>query len=123
MGVATYYDTEVWDVVVANRLAWGHIEPCAECIGYVALLDAEHIGKKVWLQAPGRPWKGPYLDADCARQQDRAGLLASGFVVDVMRETAEEWGMRGPLPGVRVAFEPPRPPPQCYIDMPCDGKW
>lgn len=97
-GDATYYHPGIFERVVANRLAWGHIEPCAECIGYVALLDAESIGRRVWLQRPGEPVEGPFLVADCAAAGHRAALRARGWVVDVDYETAQRWQMRGPVP-------------------------
>lgn len=92
-------------------------------MGYVALLDAEHIGKQVWLQAPGHAVEGPYLVIDCSAAQHRKALQAKGFVVDVDWQTAQRWEMRGPLDGVRVYFAPPKPPPECYIDKPCQGRW
>jgi hypothetical protein len=114
----------VFEQVVANRLAWGQLEPCAECVGYVALLDAEHIGTQVWLQAPGREVEGPFLVADVANRHNRTILQRNQWVVEVDWQTAQRWGMRGPLAGVRVYFDPPKPPPQeCYIDKPCNWRW
>ena len=104
IGVATYYADGVMEQVLANRgLA------CAECVGSVALLDAAHLGQRVWLQAPGRAVEGPYLVADCANRAHVAALRARGFVVDVDWATAQRWGMRGPLPGVRVWLAQPTP--------------
>ena len=97
-GQATYYSAGVMERVVANRLAWGHITPCAECIGYVALLEPEHIGTQVWLQRPGQPSEGPFLVADCATAAHRAALQARGWAVDVDWQTAQRWQMRGPVP-------------------------
>ncbi len=106
VGVATYYAPGVMEAVVANRLAWGQVAPCQECVGTVALLDAGQLGRRVWLQAPGRPPEGPFLVVDCAQQAHRAALLAQGWVVDVDWATAQRWGMRGPLSGVRVFLGP-----------------
>jgi len=105
VGLATFYAAGVMEQVVANRVRWGQISPCAECVGHVALLDPETIGRRVWLQAPGRPVEGPFLVVDCAAPQDRDYLLSRGWVVDLDWETGQRWGMNAPLAGVRVLFE------------------
>lgn len=102
IGLATFYADGVMDRVVAYRGL-----SCAECIGAVALLEPEHIGQQIWLQAPGREVEGPFLVADCANRAHAPALRERGFVVDVDWETAQRWGMRGPLPGVQVFFEEP----------------
>jgi len=107
VGLATFYAEGVMAEVVANRIAWGQITPCAECAGYVALLDPDTIGRRVWLHAPGRAIEGPFLVVDCAKPTDRAYLLSRGWVVDVDWETGQRWGMNAPLPGVRVLFDQP----------------
>ena len=104
-GTATFYAAGVMDEVAANRLAWGQVAPCAECVGMVALLEPEWIGRRAWLLAPGRGIEGPFLVIDCAQRAHRAALLAQGWVVDVDWETGRRWGMRGPLAGVRVFVE------------------
>ena len=100
-GSATYYNPGIMDEVYRNRLAWGQIAPCAECVGYVALLDADMIGQRVYLQRDGKPPEGPFLAIDTAAAGHRADLLRRGWAVDVDWPTAQRWGMRGPIP-VRV---------------------
>lgn len=104
-GLATFYAPGLMDEVAANRRAWGQVEECAACVGAVALLEPGLIGRRVWLQAPGRGIEGPFLVVDCAQAEHRAGLAARGWVVDVDWETAQRWGMAGPLAGVRVFVE------------------
>ena len=41
--------------VYTNRLSWNHVEPCEECIGMIAVLDREHIGKRAWLRWRNHP--------------------------------------------------------------------
>lgn len=96
-GRATYYNAGVMERVVANRLAWGHIAPCAECIGYVALNDPDLIGQRVWLRRPGQPAEGPFLVADCGSLAQRQARSAAGWAVDVDWQTAQRWQMRGPV--------------------------
>jgi len=107
IGLATFYAAGVMEQVVAYRTSIGQIAPCADCVGHVALLDQETIGRQVWLQAPGRPVEGPFLVVDCAAPRDREYLLSRGWVVDLDWETGQRWGMDAPLAGVRVLFEPP----------------
>lgn len=97
-GKAMFYGPGVMDGVYVNRLAWGHVQPCAMCVGMVALLDRETVGELVWLQRPGYEVEGPFLVIDCAAAGDRANLLRRGWAVDVDYATAQRWGMRGPVP-------------------------
>jgi hypothetical protein len=122
-GKATYFNPGIFERVAAYRTSIGQLDPCAECIGYVALAEAEHIGRKVWLQAPGRAIEGPMQVVDCGDRTNQQARKASGWVVDVDWQTAQRWGMRGPLAGVRVYFAPPKLTPECYVDKPCQGKW
>jgi len=96
-GTATRYDPGVMQVVVANRVIYGQIDPETAHRGYVALLDCEHLGRLVWLQQ-GERVGGPYMVADCAAERDRRRLLALGFAVDLSWELAQEWGIYN-LPG------------------------
>lgn len=97
-GQATYYDPGVMREVYVNRLAWGHVQVCPACIGKVAMLEPEHIGKRVYLQRPGEQPEGPFLVVDCAAAGDRERLRARGLVVEVDWQTAQRWQMRGPVP-------------------------
>ena len=99
-GSATYYNPGVMADVYANRLAWGQVEPCAECVGMVALLDKVHIGRRVWLSFDGGATTvGPMLVVDCATAQHRADLERRGWAVDVDWDTWERLKLpRMPVP-------------------------
>lgn len=105
-GTATFYAPGVMDGVVAYRQSSGQIMECPDCLGYVALVDAEWIGKRVYLSLPWGIQEGPFLVADCARQQEREGLGRRGWAVDVDWGTWQRWGVpRRPLPGVEVLLQ------------------
>lgn len=103
-GSVTYYNPGVMERVYENRLAWGHVQPCEECVGMVALLDREHVGKQVYLVRDGGPVEGPFLVVDCSAAQDIARHRRNGKVAEVDWPTAQRWGMTGPLANVRVVF-------------------
>jgi hypothetical protein len=109
-GSATFYAPGVMEDVYANRLAWGHVQPCAACVGMVALMDRDTIGQLVYLQRDGLDPEGPFLVVDCANAAHLAALRARNRVVEVDFETAQRWGMQGPIP-VRVLqlVTPPAP--------------
>jgi len=87
-GLATRYDPDVMQAVVANRIEWGQLDPSPEAVGFVALLDCEHIGKTVWLESPDGLLFRVQV-ADCAAGQDRARLIQLGFAVDLSWELAQ----------------------------------
>ncbi len=64
VGEATYYGPGLMEQVLDYRLKAGEVQLCRECIDYVALLDPEHIGKKVWLRHPSGEVVGPLLVID-----------------------------------------------------------
>jgi hypothetical protein len=99
-GSATYYNPGIMDQVYANRLAWGQVEPCGECVGMVALIDAERIGERVWLSFDGgSSHVGPMLVVDCATAGHREALLARGWAVDVGWDTWQRLGLpKMPVP-------------------------
>jgi hypothetical protein len=102
VGSLTYYAEGLMQEVYANRLAWGHVEPCAECVGQIALLDREHVGRHAYLTIDGET-SGPYLVVDCAADKDRERLRARGLVGEVDHATAARLGMLGgPLEDVTV---------------------
>ena len=106
-GDASYYNPGVMERVLDYRLARGQVLPCAECVGYVALLDPQHIGRLVWLDFGGVGGiEGPYLVVDCAQAEHRAGLRKRGRAVEVDWPTAVRHRMNGPVP-VRVLWRPP----------------
>jgi len=117
-GCVTYYADGVFDEVYQNRLAFGHVEPCPQCIGLVAVLDRQYVGQLAYLTRPGEAEEGPFLIADCAAAKDLVRLQARGLVAEVNWATAQRWGMRAPLYGVTVRIvrrdelrEPVRPVP------------
>lgn len=101
-GSVTYYADGVFDEVYTNRLAFGHVQPCPECIGLIAVLDRQFVGDLAYVTRPGRAEEGPFLVADCAAVEDLARLQKRGLVAEVDWATAQRWGMRGPIHGVTV---------------------
>lgn len=89
------------------RIYYGYVPECPECVDAVALVDPEHIGKKVWLQHPDGEIVGPLMVVDCAEAKHRANLRERGWVADISWELAQRWDMNGPLEGVTVLFEEP----------------
>jgi len=78
---------------------------CADCIGYVAIIDCDRIGERVWLRRPGTIAEGPYAIADCAHSRHVSKLVARNWVVDVDWETAIRWDMHAPIRDVKVITE------------------
>lgn len=95
-GYAMYYNVGVMQEVLANRINMGHVVACPECIGYVALLRAGDLNRKVWLQWNDGVIEGPFLVVDAAAPQHVAHLLARNWVVDVDDRTAQRRGVFGP---------------------------
>ena len=89
-GDATFYAPGVMTEVLANRIAWGHVQPCPECIGMVALADCGQLGARAWIIGP-RGMEGQFLVTDCGT------FLTPGRVAEVDWDTAQRWGMRGPV--------------------------
>jgi hypothetical protein len=108
-GIATRYDPGVMDEVVYNRVQWGQVDPETPHLGYVALLDADWIGRQVWIEHPDGRVFGPVVVADCAATGDRARLVQLGFAVDVSWELAQVLGVvDGPVAGFKVWDGEPR---------------
>jgi len=103
VGWATYYAPGLMEQVAGNRLTWGQINLCSDCVGYVALLDPRDIGRRVWVKY-GHRWEGPFLVVDCAQAAHREGLIARDWVVDVDWQTSQRWRLRQPE-WVTVSFE------------------
>jgi len=102
-GLACRYNDGVMDTVEANRLRWGHVTACPECVGRVALLDCGRLDERVWLGVPGRGGVGPVHVVDCGAAHDVPMLQAKGFAVDLGYDLAVRLGVvDGPLGGVRV---------------------
>ena len=106
-GLAMYYNPRVMDGVINYRVRADDIDLCPECVGYVALLRAGDINRKVWIaRGDGEP-EGPFLVADVAARHDIPSLLRRGWAVDVDYETARRWNMRG---GISVTIYNDAPP-------------
>lgn len=105
-GYAMYYNPNVMQEVLNNRLAMGHVSSCNECVGNIALLRAGDLNRRVWLQWSDGTVEGPFLVADVAAPQHVAQLLARNWVVDVDYRTASRRGMVGPEM-VTVLASPP----------------
>ncbi|MFZ1755597.1 MAG: hypothetical protein WBO46_13565 [Caldilineaceae bacterium] len=106
-GVAMYYNPGVFQQVLDFRFAEDHITECAECIGYVALLRAGDIDRRVWLQREDRMAEGPFWVVDVAARKDIPGLLDRNWVVDIDHKTAMRWRMAGPIPITVYADDSP----------------
>lgn len=108
-GEVTYYVPELMEWVYEYRLRLNQVPVCdpPECVGYVAMLRAGDLGRKVWLQRPGYEADGPFLVVDHASSKDYERLLARGWVAEVDYITAWRWGMQGPLYDVQVLSAPP----------------
>lgn len=105
-GTATYYGPGIMEAVAAYRLAAGDVEPCAECVGFVALPRAGDVGRRVWLRLAGGVY-GPFLAVDCAAQGDFAEFTGRSHVVEVSYGWAARLGMQGPLPVTVWEWRPP----------------
>ncbi len=97
-GVAMYYNPGVFQKVLGFRYKNQHISTCDECIGYVALLRAGDLDRRVWLQRQDRIAEGPFWVVDVASRRDIPGLLERNWVVDIDYQTAMRWRMAGPIP-------------------------
>ncbi len=100
-----YYNPGVMEHCESSRRKFDHIEPCAECIGRVAMLRYGDINRKVWLQFYGSHVEGPYHVIDTAATQHVGMLLARDWIIDVDYQTAQRWGMR--MPYVTIWDKPP----------------
>jgi hypothetical protein len=105
-GVAMYYNPFVMDGVLRYRQNNGNIDACPECIGYIALLRAGDLNRRVWIQLADGSYEGPFQVTDVAARHDIPSLLRRGWVVDVDWGTARRWGMRGGVP-VTILPDPP----------------
>ncbi|HRJ40579.1 MAG: hypothetical protein KJZ86_02255 [Caldilineaceae bacterium] len=106
-GLAMYYNPGVFQRVLDFRYAHNHISQCAECIGYVALLRAGDMDRRVWLKRQNRIAEGPFWVVDVAARRDIPGLLSRHWVVDIDHKTAMRWRMAGPIPITVYAAESP----------------
>ncbi len=96
-GLAMFYNPNVMQEVVNNRLAMGQLSTCAECIGNVALLRAGDLNRRVWVQWADGTIEGPFLVADVAAIHHIPQLVARNWAIDVDHQTALRHKMNGPV--------------------------
>ena len=101
-GKITYYSAGVMERVYSYRLGAREVEPCGECVGMIAVVDAEHIGKHAYITLPDQEPMGPFLIIDCARKQDAERLKSAGLIAEVSRERAYLWDMQRPIYGAQL---------------------
>lgn len=104
-GKAMYYNPGVMKTVIESRMRFAHIDPCQECIGYVAMLRYGDLDRKVWLQVDQWRIEGPFHVVDVAATKHVGLLLSREWVIDVDYRTAQRWGFR--MPWVTVWEHPP----------------
>jgi|GEM_PF-1898757 len=107
-GVAMYYNPGVFQRVLDFRYKNDHVTECDECIGYVALLRAGDIDRRVWLQRAGRRPEGPFWVVDVAARKDIPALLSRNWAADIDYRTAMRWRMAGPIPITVYAADSPQ---------------
>lgn len=100
-GVITYYNPGIMQIVYDNRIKYDKIEPCADCIDYVAVMDCNNLNKKVWIEKDAKIY-GPYLAIDCADKKHIASLRARNRILEVSYEQAMQWKMNAPLSGITI---------------------
>ena len=100
-GFATRYDADVMERSYQNHLRMGHVTPCPECVGRVALLDCSRLDDRVWLRVDGE-WTGPIHVTDCAAGHDRDGLEKRRWAVDLSWPLAKLFGV---IDNIRHGFE------------------
>ena len=108
-GWMMYYNPGVMEQVLDFRRQARHVTECPECIGYVAMLRAGDLDRRIWIEREGRPLEGPFWVIDVAAPQHVGQLLDRGWIVDVDYETAMRWRMGRPH-WVRIWSEPPPDP-------------
>lgn len=105
-GRAMYYNPGIMETVLENRLRFGTVDICAECIGYVAMMRVGDLNRRVWIQLPDETVHGPFQVIDAADVGHVPMLVEKEWAIDVDYETAHRWGMRSPWT-VTVLSAPP----------------
>lgn len=95
-GKAMFYNPGVMEIVLENRLKTDVVDHCHECVGYVAMLRAGDLNRRIWIQLPDSTVEGPFHVVDAADQKHVYMLQGKSWVVDVDYETAMRWRMAGP---------------------------
>lgn len=104
-GKAMYYNPGVMKTVIESRTRFDHIQPCVDCIGFVAMLRRGDLDRRVWLQVDRWRVEGPFHVVDVAATKHVGYLLERAWIVDVDYRTAQRWGFR--MPWVTVWEHPP----------------
>lgn len=97
-GVITYYGLGVMQMVYDNRIKYDQIEPCVDCIDYVAVIDCNNLNKKVWIEKDAQIY-GPYLVIDCASDKH---VMLENLILEVSYEQAMRWKMNAPLGNITI---------------------
>jgi hypothetical protein len=97
-GIITFYARGVFEIVYENRLRWGQVQPCPECIGLAAVLDCGRLGERVWIDGPNG-WEGPFLVADCSNAAHLPAQKKRRLTAEVDWDTGQRWHMRAPIEG------------------------
>jgi hypothetical protein len=109
-GYAAFYGDGVMEQTWSYRSSY--LPNCPQCVGMVALPEAEHIGRLVYIDW-GWPEgiAGPYYVIDCAQAQHLAAMHQKQRVIEVSYTEARKHNMlvRGTKP-VRVLWLPPEKP-------------
>lgn len=122
-GRAMYYNPGIMSEVLSYRLQLNQVQACGNCVGYVALLRAGDLNRKVWLQWDDGTVEGPFLVIDVAARQHVPSLLARNWVADVDYRTAIRRGMNRPLPVTILAAPPVSGDKPAYSNLvPMTGK-
>jgi len=114
-GKAMYYGSGVMENVYQNRINWGDIDICNECIGSVALLREGDLNRRVYIKLPFSDiYEGPYQVIDVAGKNDIGDLFSRGWAVDVGYSVWQDWAQKypgkvpkGPIDGVIITSSPP----------------
>lgn len=96
-GRAMYYNPGIMETVLSFRLQAGHVTQCGNCVGYAALLSAEDLNRKVWIEWGDGAIEGPFLVIDAAAKHHVTSLMQRNWVIDIDYATAMRHGMNQPV--------------------------
>jgi len=104
-GWTSHYAPNVMDMVIENRVEWGHIEPdISRFDGFVAVPSCDRIGDELLVRV--YEWE-LMLVTDCAKEDDSDGayswMTENDILIEVDWETAMRWGAVGGGTRVEVA--------------------
>lgn len=90
IGVATYYEPGVMDMVVANRGM-----SLKGYVGGLVMMTCAHIGDSVWVRRSGHGWEGPYLVVDCSQPFDVWIIAQNKLHIEVDYDRWVAWNASG----------------------------